>query len=174
MRDLGQEEASKHCGATETNPARKAVPPPEKVTTHLAGTRPEQCGERGRMAAQLLAGGHHVTGFIPNASCPLKPAMLWGRSHRGPRDLDTRLPQPSSLCSWARACFIFFASFCPGFGGPLAPHPVEMAKPRATHTPPLPAVTCSSPFPSTLKIVFFTCSHPFFFDYFISDFISLS
>lgn len=114
------------------------------------------------MAARLLACGHHVTGFIPNASCPLKPAMPWGRTHRGPRDLDARLPQPSSLCSWARAGFIFFASFCPGFGGPLAPHAVEMAKPTAAHTPAHARSRMQLPFSQHSKIVFFTCSHPFF------------
>lgn len=102
MRALGQEEASKHHGATRTKPAGKGCAS-TRVPVHPAGTSPKQrMAERGGMAAVqdaengLSARSHHAAGFILNASCPLKPAMLGGRRHGCPRDLDAQLQQRPS------------------------------------------------------------------------------
>lgn len=68
-----------------------------------------------------LTRSHHTAGFIPDASCPLEPAMLQSRRHRFPGDLDAWLQErPSGPLPQPRPCFIVFASSCSESGAPLA------------------------------------------------------
>lgn len=99
---------------------------------------PSSTQQRGRAAAghnaenRLLARSRHtaaVCQMLPTPSTrPCRGAggtgvlgILMPGCRRGLQGLCQPLPQPPPLCPQPRPCFIFFASSCPGFGGPLAP-----------------------------------------------------
>lgn len=141
MRALGQEKASKHHRAARTKPAGKACastreshPASCRHRTQAAHGRGRRDGRRTRCREQALGMQLPRCWLHPECFPPPRIGCVMGQEAQGPGTLDARLQErpsgalpasalflPSSLCPQPKPHFIFFASSCPGFGGPIAP-----------------------------------------------------
>ena len=150
MRALGQEEASKHCRAARREPAGRGCASTRESPTHPAGTRPSRAWQS--WAAWLqdktrrTGSWHAVTTLwalsrmppIPLNQPVMRQEVQGSQGSRCPAAGGAFRDSASLLCPQPRSCFVFLASSCLGFKGPLALRGINPALAQHGQTQPGP------------------------------------